>query len=95
MAGRRTSCKGTWSLGKYEIDDCLWGFGGLQARAEGGGVERPRPWRDPLGEHTDVGEVVAEGKLPSISCNGRGTEVGESAGREEIASGDGFALIVL
>ena len=70
FAGSRASCDGTWSLGKYDIEDCRRGFAGLNARAEGGGVERPRP--------VDVGDTAEEGKLLSSSCNGRGADVGEA-----------------
>ena len=77
------------------MDDCLRGFGFLNARAEGGGVVRPSPCKGPFGEHTDVGEVVVDGRLPSTSCSGRGAVVGESAGSEDTESGDGFALIIL
>lgn len=70
MLGER---KSTWSLVKYEMDDCLRGFGDLKLRSVGGGVERPSD-EAVRGERT--GEDVGE-RLLSSSCSGRGPAVGE------------------
>ncbi len=69
FVGCRASCGGTWSLGKYDIEDCRRGFAGLNARADSGGEDSPRPLR--------VGETAEAGKLLSTSCSGRGAEVGD------------------
>ena len=78
FAAARPSKGATWSLGKYEIEDCRL-FGGLNARAEGGGVERPRPTSVCAcvrGDDADVGELAMEDVFPSINCSGRGAAAG-------------------
>ena len=81
--------KSTWSLGKYEIDDCLRGFGGLKLRALGGGVESPS---DEEVRGDSIGEVGTAEILLSSSCKGRGPTVGEvTAGEVGVA---GAALML-
>lgn len=66
--------RSTWSLEKYEMDDCRRGFGALKLRALGGGVESPSD-EDVRGD--SIGETGPAATLLSSNCSGRGPTVGE------------------
>lgn len=82
--------KSTWSLGKYEMEDCLRGLGDLKLRAVGGGVSSPR---DEAARGERIGEEEGE-KLLSSSCNGRGPTVGEEEVPGDLEVAGAAALIV-
>lgn len=72
--------RSTWSLGKYDIEDCRRGFGALKLRADGGGVDRPND-EEVRGEST-LGETGLFDRFVSSSCSGRGPTVGEETAGE-------------
>lgn len=87
MVGERRS---TWSLGKYEMEDCRRGFGDLKLRALGGGVESPR---DDTVRGDSTGDELPGERLLSSNCRDRGPIVGEETAGE-LGVADATALMV-